>query len=115
MILIADSGSTKTIWKCTDGAGNVKTALTAGINPYYNTPDEVAREVSDARSQLTAIPIEEIYFYGAGCSTEKQRGIVKKALVMEFGTEVISVNTDLLGAARALFQHESGIVCESTN
>jgi N-acetylglucosamine kinase-like BadF-type ATPase len=111
MILVADSGSTKTIWKCTDGAGKVKTAYTAGINPYYNNQKEVAKEVSEARAQLSAMHIEEIYFYGAGCSTDRQKGIVSKALAMQFDAEVISINTDLLGAARALFQKESGIVC----
>jgi N-acetylglucosamine kinase-like BadF-type ATPase len=111
MILIADSGSTKTIWKCTDGAGKVKTAYTAGINPYYNNAEEVAKEVSEAGTQLTGMHIEEVYFYGAGCSTDNQKGIVSKALTKQFGSEVISINTDLLGAARALFQKESGIVC----
>ena len=111
MILVADSGSTKTIWKCTDGAGNVKTAHTAGINPYYNNQSEVAEEVGKAKAQLSAMPIEEIFFYGAGCSTDRQKGIVNKALAKEFGAELISINTDLLGAARALFQKDSGIVC----
>jgi N-acetylglucosamine kinase-like BadF-type ATPase len=111
MILVADSGSTKTIWKCTDGTGKVKTVHTAGINPYYNKADEVAKEVSGARAQLSAMNIEEIYFYGAGCSTDRQKGIVSEALAKQFGSEVIYVNTDLLGAARALFQKDSGIVC----
>jgi N-acetylglucosamine kinase-like BadF-type ATPase len=111
MILVADSGSTKTIWKCTDGAGKVKTAHTAGINPYYNNTDEVSKEIGDARSQLSGMHIEEIYFYGAGCSTDKQKAIIIEALKRQFEAETISVNTDLLGAARALFQRDSGIVC----
>jgi len=111
MILIADSGSTKTIWKCTDGAGEVQTANTAGINPYYNTPDEIVKEITHARTQLSSRNIEEIYFYGAGCSTDNQKAMVSQALASQFGAEVISVKTDLLGAARALFQKESGIVC----
>jgi hypothetical protein len=89
MILVADSGSTKTIWKCTDGTGKVKTVHTAGINPYYNKADEVAKEVSGARAQLSAMNIEEIYFYGAGCSTDRQKGIVSEALAKQFGSEVI--------------------------
>jgi len=111
MILIADSGSTKTIWKCTDGAGAVQTANTAGINPYYNNPDEIVKEITHARTQLSSRNIEEIYFYGAGCSTDNQKAMVSQALASQFGAEVISVKTDLLGAARALFQKESGIVC----
>ena len=79
MILIADSGSTKTIWKCTDGAGNVQTVNTAGINPYYNNAEEIINEITLARKQLAALEIEEIYFYGTGCSTDGQKQIVKEA------------------------------------
>lgn len=111
MVLIADSGSTKTIWKCTDGAGKVQNAYTAGINPYYNKPDDILKEIALAQSQFSALPIEEIFFYGAGCSTDVQKEIVSRALSSQFGSETVSVNSDLLGAARALFQKESGIVC----
>jgi N-acetylglucosamine kinase-like BadF-type ATPase len=111
MILIADSGSTKTIWKCTDGAGNVLSAQTGGINPYYNDYEYIAKEISDARSQLASVRAEEIYFYGAGCSTVEQKEKVIRGLQKQFGSPVVSVNTDLLGAARALFQEDSGIVC----
>lgn len=111
MILIADSGSTKTIWKCTDGTGQVSTAKTAGINPYYNTEEEILHEIRHARSQLSSIIVNEIFFYGAGCSTNIQKEKVIKGLRKQFHTDLIEVNTDLLGAARALFQQEPGIVC----
>jgi N-acetylglucosamine kinase-like BadF-type ATPase len=111
MILIADSGSTKTIWKCTDGTGTVFSAKTGGINPYYNTEDEILREISQARSQLSSVMVQEIFFYGAGCSTEVQKEKVAKGLRVQFRTDTIDINTDLLGAARALFQREPGIVC----
>jgi len=111
MILIADSGSTKTNWKCTDGAGKVFSAETAGINPYYSTEEEILKEVSQARIKLLSNKIGEIYFYGAGCSTDKLKQKVSNGLRSQFQTDIIAVNTDLLGAARALFQHEPGIVC----
>jgi N-acetylglucosamine kinase-like BadF-type ATPase len=111
MILIADSGSTKTIWKCTDGAGSVFSALTAGINPYYNKYEEILKEISGARSQLSSIDIEEIYFYGSGCATDGQKDMVARGLKDQFGALEISVHSDLHGAARALFQKEPGIVC----
>jgi N-acetylglucosamine kinase-like BadF-type ATPase len=111
MILIADSGSTKTMWKCTDGTGQVFSAKTAGINPYYNTEDEILAEIAQARSQLSSVVVQDIYFYGAGCSTAVQKDIVARGLRSHFQTDTVEVNTDLLGAARALFQHEPGIVC----
>ena len=111
MILIADSGSTKTIWKCTDGAGKVHTIHTEGINPYYNKAEQIAKEVKNARQQLSGIQVERIFFYGAGCSTDKQKEMVSVALENQFGADLITVNSDLLGAARALFLNEPGIVC----
>lgn len=111
MILIADSGSTKTIWKCTDGAGKVFSAQTGGINPYYNSYEDIQKEIIIARSQLSSVMVEEIFFYGAGCSTKIQKDMVARGLEDQFGATVIDVNTDLLGAARALFQKEPGIVC----
>jgi N-acetylglucosamine kinase-like BadF-type ATPase len=111
MIMVADSGSTKTIWKCTDGAGSVFSAQTAGINPYYNSYEEILKEISEARSQLSSVMVQEIFFYGAGCATEVQKEKVARGLKDQFGAGVISVNNDLFGAARAIFQNDPGIVC----
>ena len=38
MILIADSGSTKTEWCLADQGRPVRTVVTAGTNPYFQTP-----------------------------------------------------------------------------
>jgi len=112
MHLIADSGSTKTNWSLTDGGLVVKGINTSGINPFYQTQEEI---ISDLENQL--IPqlddciIEEIHFYGAGCSFPEKKAIVGNALGKYFSDTVIEVQSDLLGAARALFQHEKGIAC----
>ena len=45
MILIADSGSTKTDWKCSDGTGMVIEANTGGINPYYLDSEAIEKEI----------------------------------------------------------------------
>lgn len=111
MILIADSGSTKTMWKCTDGAGRVASTQTAGINPYYNNYEQILNEIVNARRQLSPADINEIHFYGAGCSTDGQKDMVARGLRQEFGAQKIAVYSDLLGAARALFQTDPGIVC----
>jgi hypothetical protein len=46
--------------------------------------------------------VREIYFYGAGCSTDKNRGIVREGLYKLFPAAAIHVSHDLLAAARAL-------------
>jgi hypothetical protein len=54
--------------------------------------------------------ISEIYFYGAGCGNETNSGLIRQALANVFQAAHISIDSDLLGAARGLFQHDPGIV-----
>ncbi len=41
MKLIADSGSTKTIWMVMENGVVVKNLQTAGLNPYFHTPQTI--------------------------------------------------------------------------
>ncbi len=109
MKLIADSGSTKTSWAVVDDK-ETKMIGTAGINPAVQSEDTIMCTLHEMVSRLTDGP-REIYFYGAGC-----RG--KASLLMEHclrqafpDAETIFVESDLLGAARALFGVEEGIAC----
>ena len=45
MILIADSGSTKTDWCLVDKGVLVKQVFTKGTNPFFQTEDEISNEV----------------------------------------------------------------------
>lgn len=45
MILLADSGSTKTDWCVADGAAEICRIATHGTNPFFQSADEIAREV----------------------------------------------------------------------
>lgn len=111
MILIADSGSTKTSWWAADpGSGAVKILITQGINPFYQEEDAIFNML---REEFPDPPphITRINFYGAGCAGHAVNAIVEKALARYFKTNNISVESDLMAAARALCQHEPGIAC----
>jgi len=112
VILIADSGSTKTHW-CVVSGGIIKNEIfTDGINPFYQTDMEIiALLESQLVPKLANEEIEQIYFYGAGCSFPNKKILVSRALVRFFGNAIIDIQSDLLGAARSLFQHEKGIAC----
>lgn len=111
MVLIADSGSTKTDWRAIDGMGNITQAKTAGMNPYQQTREEIYRELADKlKPQLQKYP-EYIFFYGAGCATDANAALVRSALEQAFSQSIISVSHDLLAAARALCNREAGIAC----
>jgi N-acetylglucosamine kinase-like BadF-type ATPase len=52
-----------------------------------------------------------VFFYGAGCIPEK-KGVVEKVLRKVFpDADRIEVESDLLGAARAVCQHQEGLAC----
>ena len=112
MILIADSGSTKTHWCLLENSEVLKHIFTKGINPFYQTDVEISREI-----ELTLIPelknlnINKIYFYGAGCSFPEKKLLVSSALGSHFKDVQIQVESDLLGAARSLFADNKGIAC----
>lgn len=113
MILIADSGATKTDWCLEIHKKNTRLIQTQGINPFHQSVehiDQVLRE--ELLSQLTEEikAITNVHFYGAGCTPEKA-SIVKDLLHTLLPDAIIDVQSDLLGAARALCGKEQGIAC----
>jgi len=112
MILIADSGSTKTNWCLVEQGQIVSEIITEGINPFYQTDMEIIALLDDQLiPKLENTDIDRIFFYGAGCSFPEKKILVSRGLVRFFGNSMIEIQSDLLGAARSLFQHEKGIAC----
>lgn len=112
MVLVADSGSTKTDWRLIDGNKEIGQIKTKGFNPYYQELDEMIREVQDHLLPFVNVSnIEKIYFYGAGCSTKERQQKISDTLSPYFQKSKIYVQSDLIGAARALSGNKSGIVC----
>lgn len=112
VILIADSGSTKTHWCLVQSGSVVHEVFTDGINPFYQTDMEIIALLdTQLIPKLGSVDIEQIYFYGAGCSFPDKKILVSRALVRFFNNAMIEIQSDLLGAARSLFQHEKGIAC----
>lgn len=111
MILIADSGSTKTDWCVADNGRQVLRLQTSGLNPFFETGEEISRKLEEELLPLLPkVEVEAVYFYGAGCVAEKC-GVVRNALVSGFSTENVQVGSDLLGAARSLCGTDPGIAC----
>ncbi|KAA9325433.1 hypothetical protein [Adhaeribacter soli] len=112
MILIADSGSTKTDWRLLTKDGEVGQLKTVGFNPDYQRTDGIYQELKDSLlPQMVGKTPEKVYFYGAGCSTPKKVKEVSDALYMAFPTAEIQVEHDLLAAARGLCGTEPGLPC----
>ncbi len=114
MILIADSGSTKTSWRLSKSVDEVAKAYTIGYNPDYYTQSEMIESMRNELLPQLFVDTEEvaqIFFYGAGCSRAENNAMVKTALATHFPAADIFVDHDLLGAARALCGHTPGIAC----
>ncbi|HOA39113.1 MAG TPA: N-acetylglucosamine kinase [Flavihumibacter sp.] len=111
-ILIADSGATKCEWAVVDKEKSRKTVFTQGISPYFlNGPqiqDLVKRELLPAIGKFN---ITDIHYYGTGCKAIENRKMIAKALGGVFSGAKVTVDIDLLAAARSVCGHDKGIAC----
>ena len=109
MVLIADSGSTKTDWMLLH-EGKRQMFRTSGINPYFLNEEAIMAVVSeDAALRDVAHQVRSLHFYGAGCTEKLHIHQVDKALQVVFSRSKVEVQTDMLGAARAVLGKKRGI------
>lgn len=112
MIVLADSGSTKTTWRFWAGSKK-KTVKTSGINPYYLSQTEIEETLRKELLPLIGDPsaVSSVFFYGAGLGNEDRKRDVHIPLHFVFRHASIEVDHDLMAAARALLGHTPGIAC----
>ena len=113
MILIGESSSTKTEWCITSRIGGevIDHFITDGVNPYLQTRKQISHIIRlQLPPEFFKVKCSSIYFYSAGCANDEKKGVVKASLESQFRTPSI-IDSDLLGAARSLFQQEAGIAC----
>lgn len=112
MILIADSGSTKTDWCAVDEGREMCRVATQGINPFHQDERAIRSVLNDELlPQLNGISPDKIYFYGSGCR-EDQVVKMERLLGRAFPhCSDISACGDLLAAARAVCGDNEGIAC----
>lgn len=112
MLLIADSGSTKTDWRVVDEEGNqITSVVTEGLNPYFVSQEKMISVITEKVLPLTR-DIEKVFYYGAGCGLPVKANLVKAALDATIpARNTAEVSGDILGAARSLLQGQNGIAC----
>lgn len=115
MNLVVDSGSTKTDWGFFSTVSNLKVYKTQGINPCHQSADEIRRIITgELLSQcggLDTASVKQIFYYGAGCATESICLQMAEILREFFQGAKIMVDSDMLGAARALCGRSEGVAC----
>ncbi len=111
MILIADSGSTKTQWRLVSNDKKYADFTTCGLNPYFASKEVFVQEIADSFPvDFSTQQVEQVFFYGAGCGTDEKVKEVQSHLKSIFFNASIEVYTDILAAGRALFGKSSGFV-----
>lgn len=112
MILIADSGSTKTDWIALDGNNPPAEYSSMGFNPVFHSEQTIETELRKNAGLLAiAAGVKTIHFFGAGCSSQDRNLIVKNALAKIFTNASINVDHDMMASVLATCGSEAGIVC----
>lgn len=112
MIVIVESGSTKSDWRFISNDGSVQQVITAGFNPYHISTEKIMEELHANAVLRPLIPITSaVFFYGAGCSTPSMNEVVASALRQLFAQAEVTVDHDLMGAVLAASKGERSIVC----
>lgn len=109
--LIADSGSTKTEW-CLINGKKTTTFHTQGLSPYFLSAEQIEYIIAEElKPKFKNSQPEEIFFYGTGCSNADNVKLVKKSISKVFAGSKVSVDHDLMGAAKALCGNKKGVAC----
>ena len=116
MILIVDSGSTKSDWIAIDNNGKqlLEKLRTKGLNPEI-LKQEKLKKIIKKHPDLKAHKKEvtHVFFYGAGCGTDRGKELVRAALTEVFVNAEISVEEDTMAAVYGTINHdtEAAVVC----
>lgn len=111
MILIADSGLTKTDWRLVCNNSNIIKFETKGLSPFFCSDDDYRSALQAAfPKDIAPSSVSHLYFYGSGCAGEEKGQKAQQALKAIFEDADVNVYSDLLGAARSLFADNMGVI-----
>lgn len=112
MVIIADSGSSKCDWLIMENNHSSLSCKSAGLNPFFTDSNHIAKVIAETNKlREVSNRVKQIYFYGAGCSSDPMNKIVQDGLQKSFVNAAIEVEHDLLGAALSTCHNKKGIVC----
>lgn len=111
MIVIADSGLTKTDWRIVLPDQEIISFETKGLSPFFcNEEDYYNALLSAYPSHLDPLMVKKVFFYGSGCAGEEKGYKAQQSLQSFFGKARTHAYSDLLAAARALFGDGKGVI-----
>jgi N-acetylglucosamine kinase-like BadF-type ATPase len=112
MILIVESGSTKTEWRyIADPNEAYESFYSDGINPYYQSADEITIAQKPILVELAKKTIQQVFYYGTGITDDAKRDIIRQVIKPFVGEAEITVENDLVAAGISLCGDDAGIAC----
>lgn len=111
MILVADSGSSRSDWMLALPDSKPLFFTTKGLNPFFVNERDIERVLQNVPEIIPyADEVSEVYFFGSGCSSPDRREIVSNALSSLFMNAFIDVEIDLVGSAYATCGTRKGYI-----
>ncbi len=116
MILIVDSGSTKCDWIAVDANGNqlLEKMRTKGLNPAILSEKKLKKIIKKNKDlKANRESVTQVFFYGAGCGTDKPNALLRIVLQQIFINAEITVKEDTMAAVYATINNdkEAAVVC----
>jgi glucosamine kinase len=111
MILLADSGSSKTEWILIENNQEIHRTETMGLNPFFVDEGSIRATIEHSSLAPFVKQIQVLHFYGAGCSNEEKVTWLKTVFQKSFVKATIEIFTDIDGAVLACSEGKPAIVC----
>jgi len=111
MIIIVESGSTKSDWVLLNGSKQT-TFKTIGLNPYFHTEIDVENAILENKDLASyKNDVEQIKFFGAGCSAPHLNAVIQRGIQNVFKKAEVSIDHDLMACAYATYNGAPAISC----
>ena len=112
MILLIESGSTKTAWRYITQANEAfESYQSAGINPYYQTTAEIREAQAEMLQKIRDMQLRFVYYFGTGITDESKKEMIRALLTPVIGEAQLHVHNDLVAAGLSLCGQKPGIAC----
>ena len=112
MQLLIDSGGSKSDWMFRKNKEWKPVIRLQGYNPWQHPHERLLHIIQELLNKNPETAhTSHIFYYGAGCGEDMQKSHISNTFAEFFPKAKISVHSDLVAAAHALFGKEAGIVC----
>jgi N-acetylglucosamine kinase-like BadF-type ATPase len=112
MILLIESGSTKTAWRYITQLNDAyESFYSAGINPYYQTVAEINQAQAEVLEKIKKIAPQFVYYFGTGITDDAKKQMLEEVLRPVIGSAQLLIENDLVAAGLSLCGNSPGIAC----